>query len=53
MKAEILHSLTAQLIHLGSLPRDAETMATQADNTLPAEATFAEAFDYIKTHFEI
>lgn len=53
MKAEILRTLTAQLIHLGAMPGEAEIMATQADNTLPAGATFAEAFDYIKTHFEI
>lgn len=53
MKAEILSTLTAQLVHLGAMPGEAEIMATQADNTLPAEATFAEAIDYVKTHFEI
>lgn len=53
MKAEILRTLTAQLVHLGAMQREAEIMATQADNTLPAGTTFAEAFDYVKTHFEI
>lgn len=53
MKAEIIHALTDQLVHLGAMQREAEIMATQADNTLPAGATFAEAFDYVKTHFEI
>lgn len=53
MKAEILRALTAQLVHLGALPGEAEIMANHADNTLPAGATFAEAIDYIKAHFEI
>ena len=53
MKAEILCTLTAQLIHLGAMPGEAEIMANQADNTLPADTSFAEAFDYIKSHFEI
>lgn len=53
MKAEILRTLTAQLVHLGAMPGEAEIMATQSDNTLPADTSFGEAFDYIKTHFEI
>lgn len=53
MKAEILNTVRVHLIHLGALPGEAEIMANHADNTLPAGATFAEAIDYIKAHFEI
>lgn len=53
MKAEILRTLTAQLVHLGAMPGEAEIMANHADNTLPADTTFGEAIDYIKAHFEI
>ena len=53
MKAEILRTLTAQLVHLGAMPGEAEIMANYADNELQADATFAQAIDYIKSHFEI
>lgn len=53
MKADTRTALVAHLIHLGAMPGEAEIMATQADNTLPAGATFGEAIDYIKSHFEI
>lgn len=53
MKAEILHTLTAQLVHLGAMPGEAEIMANYADNELPADATFAQALHFVKTTFEI
>ena len=53
MTADTRKALVAQLIHLGCMPGDAEILASHADNTLPSGATFAEAYDYIKTHFEI
>lgn len=53
MKAEILHSLTAQLVHLGAMPGEAEIMANYADNELPADATFAQALHFVKITFEI
>lgn len=45
--------LVAHLVHLGDMPRDAYYKAVFAQNNLPAGATFDQAFDYIKTHFEI
>lgn len=53
MKAEILRTLTAQLVHLGAMPGEAEIMANYADNELQADATFAQAFHFIKITFEI
>ena len=53
MTTRILNTLTAQLVHLGAMPGEAEIMANYADNTLPPGTTFAEAFDHIKTHFAI
>ena len=53
MKQEILNQLRGHLIHLGAMPNEAEIMVTHADNNLPAEATFAEGTEYIKTHFEV
>lgn len=53
MTQQIQQSLRDHLVHLGAMPGEAEIMTTYADNTLPAGASFAEAFDYIKTHFEI
>lgn len=53
MKAEILHTLTAQLVHLGAMPGEAEIMANYADNELPADATFAQALHFVKITFEI
>lgn len=53
MKAETLHTLTAQLVHLGAMPGEAEIMANYADNELPADATFAQALHFVKITFEI
>lgn len=53
MKAEILRTLTAQLVHLGAMPGEAEIMANYADNELPADATFAQALHFVKITFEI
>lgn len=53
MTQQIQQSLRDNLVHLGAMPGEAEIMANYADNELPAGATFAEAIDYIKKHFEI
>lgn len=53
MKAEILRTLTAQLVHLGAMPGEAEIMANHADNELPADATFAQALYFVKIRFGI
>lgn len=54
MKQETLESLRGHLVaNYGAMPNEAEIMATAADNNLPAEATFAEGLEYIKTHFEV
>lgn len=53
MTQQIQQPLRDHLVHLGAMPGEAEIMAVAADNNLPAGATFSEAFDYIKTHFEI
>lgn len=54
MTQQIKESLRDHLVvSFGSMPNEAEIMATAAENNLPAEATFAEGLEYIKTHFEV
>lgn len=53
MKQSTLDALRAHLIHLGSMPGEAEIMSTAADNNLPAGASFAEALEYVISHFGV
>jgi hypothetical protein len=54
MKQETIESMRGYLVaNYGAMPGEAEIMATAADNNLPAGTSFADALEYVKTHFQI